>query len=70
MTRAIVVPLAGRRELRLWLLEFTDTTGEPVDARLVLGKAWQGDPVPESPVMILPLDSVPDVVAALQRLVR
>jgi hypothetical protein len=52
------VGLGGRAELRLILIE----------GRVLIGRSWTDDPVIQVPALLIPVEAVPDVVAALEAL--
>lgn len=63
-----VVPLGGRAELRLLLVETLTPDGD-VDRKLMLGRSWQDDIVIDVPALFVPAECVPALVVALNELV-
>jgi hypothetical protein len=65
--KAINVAIRARRELRLLMHETPTGDGE-LDRRILLAVGWEDDPILEAPLLMIPLDAVEDVVAALRAL--
>jgi hypothetical protein len=60
---ARVVPLGGRSQLRLLLIE--DEYGS---RRVMLGRGWEDDPTFQVPTLTVPVEAVPELVEALTAL--
>lgn len=68
MSRAVVVSLGGRRELRLIRIDTEGPDGEVLDRRIMLAKGWQDDVTLEAPVLLIPAAHAAEIAAALGRL--